>query len=308
MSAVFLGVDLGGTKVAVSLWSGAGKRLGSVRWPTSEEVQPNLERVAGEAERLIHATGAPVELAAIGVSGGGPVDPERGVIHSVPNLPAWRDVAVCEMLSAALGVPAFLENDANAGALAEWRYGAGRGVSDLVFLTCSTGIGAGLVLGGRLYRGSRSLAGEIGHQTIVPGGEPCGCGRRGCLEAYAGGAGIARRLAARSWHSPDPPRTARQLTELARRGDPDARAFLGETARYLARGLAHLLFLLNPERIVLGTIAVGAGDLLLGPLRAELADLVWPSLLEGVEILPAALGSDLGDYAAWSVAQERFPG
>lgn len=301
---LLLGVDVGSTKIAVVLWSRVGVRLGSARWETLPALEANLERIRSEARRLLEAQAGP--LGAIGISGGGPVDPRRGVILTIPNLRGWENVEIARRLSEELGAPARLENDANACALAEWRYGAGRGVGDLAFLTFSTGIGAGLILDGRLYRGHRFLAGEVGHQTIVPGGEPCGCGRRGCLEAYASGAGIASRLAALRAADPSLPGTARELTERARDGDRFSAAFLKETARYLARGLASLIFLINPARIILGTIAVGAGDLVLEPLREELRELVWPSLLEGLEVVPAALGPELGDQAARAVAEETL--
>lgn len=343
---LYIGVDLGGTKIAVSLWADPGPGgsdpsdasdpsgpllLDACRWETLPAGPTvNLDRIVGEARRLLAspAAGGRGTLAAVGISGGGPLDPEAGVILSVPNLPGWEGVPIGPRLSEALGAPARLENDANACAVAEWLYGAGRGARNLAFLTCSTGIGAGLILDGRLYRGSGLLAGEVGHQTIVPDGLRCGCGGRGCLEAYASGAGIARRLEAlRSAgpvaraadgasrasegipRAPDAgfPSTAKDLVDRARRGDAFSVRFLAETADYLALGLANLIFVLNPDRIVLGTIVVGAGDLMLGPLRARLRERVWPELLEGLDVVPAALGPDLGNRAALAVARD-LPG
>jgi glucokinase len=308
---LYLGVDLGGTKIAVSLWreapGGAVERIARAAWATDPGGPgPSLERIAAEAGSMLSAGAAGRagrRLAAIGISGGGPLDPEKGIIISVPNLPGWTDVPIARLLSERLGAPTRLENDANASALAEWLHGAGRGARNMVFLTCSTGIGAGLILDGRLYRGSRFLAGEAGHQVIVPGGLPCGCGNLGCLEAYASGAGIARRLALLRDTSPGLPGSAREVVEKARAGDERAVAFLRETAEYLAMGLANLAFILNPDRFVLGTIAVGAGPLLLDPLREALRRRVWPPLLEGLEVVPAALGADLGDWAALTVAR-----
>ena len=313
-TAWYLGVDLGGTKMAVSLWAEEpGKdpvRLGGTRWQSLDGgPAPNLDRMVGEAKRLLDdaTRGGAGKLAAVGISGGGPLDPVKGVILSIPNLSGWIDVPVAAILSERLGAPARIENDANACAVAEWLYGAGRGARNLAFLTCSTGIGAGLVLDGSLYRGSGFLAGEVGHQVIVPDGLPCGCGNRGCLEAYACGAGMARRLEALRTADPGLPATAREVVERARGGDPFSRAFLGETAEYLALGLTNLVFMLNPDRIVLGTIAVGAGELLLGPLRGALARRVWPPLLRGLDVVPAALGAELGDRAALAVARD-LPG
>lgn len=308
---LYLGFDLGSTKTAVSVWGHEARgpsprRLDREEWPTPPGgAQAALERMAAQGERLIaaHRLQGAGELAGIGVSGGGPVAPETGTILSIPNLAGWEDVPIARILSERFGVPAFLENDANACALAEWTYGAGRGARHLAFLTCSTGIGAGLVLDGRLYRGATSLAGEIGHVEIVPDGLPCGCGRRGCLEAYASGAGMAARLQRLREEDPSLPRSARHVVERARLGDEFSKAFLKETAGFLARGLATLIFCVNPEKIVLGTIAAAAGPFLIEPLRVALEERVWPALLHGLEVVPSGLWPDLGDYAALAVAR-----
>jgi glucokinase len=311
----YIGVDLGGTKIAVSIWEevldhpdkASVEKLDSVRWPTlGDGPAPNLEKIVKEARGLLERADrrVPGDLAAVGISGGGPLDPVTGTILSIPNLTGWVDVPMGSYLAEHLGAPARLENDANACAVAEWLYGAGRGSSTLVFLTCSTGIGAGLILDGRLHRGSASLAGEAGHQVIVPDGLACGCGNRGCLEAYASGAGMARRLEVLRKRDTSLPSTAREVVERARVGDSFSLEFLRETAEYLARGLVNLIFVLNPDRIVLGTIAVGAGELLLRPLRESLGRLVWPSLLEGLRVVPASLGEELGDRAALAVARD----
>jgi len=303
----YLAVDLGGTKISVSLWEDgpAGPaRTGSSRWATLPDGPgPNIDRIVAEANGLFGADGRG-RPDAIGISGGGPLDPERGLILNVPNLAGWMNVPITSILERRLGAPAWIENDANACAVAEWLRGAGRGSRNMVFLTCSTGMGAGLIIDGKLYRGSRHLAGEAGHQVIVPDGLPCGCGNRGCLEAYASGAGMARRLEALRRSDPGLPRTAREVVERARAGDDVSVRFLRETGEYLGMGLANVVFLLNPERIVLGTIAVGAGALLLDPAREALSRMVWPTLLEGLEIVPAELGEDLGDHAALAVARD----
>jgi glucokinase len=310
-AAFYLGVDLGATKTSVSLWSemprGPAARVERATWETGRGgPEPTVSRIAEEGERMLARSGAGKgsgRLAGIGISGGGPLDPEKGLIISIPNLPGWTEVPLARILSERLGAPARLENDANASAVAEWLHGAGRGARSLVFLTCSTGIGAGLILDGKLYRGSRFLAGEAGHQVIVPDGLPCGCGNRGCLEAYASGAGMARRLAELRVADSSLPDSARSVVERAKGGDPFSRGFLRETAEYLAMGISNLVFILNPERVVLGTMAVGAGPLLLDPLSESLQRRVWPPLLAGLEVVPAALGADLGDWAALVVAR-----
>ena len=313
---LYLGIDLGGTKIAVSLWSGASgkgscRKLGRAYWETLPGgPEPNLRRMLEEGSGLLAAAarkkGGKAGLKAVGVSGGGPLDPWTGTILSIPNLPGWSNVPISRILSEHWKVPAYLENDANACAVAEWLHGAGKGTRHLSFLTCSTGIGAGLILDGRLFRGSRFLAGEVGHQVIVPGGLACGCGNLGCLEAYASGAGMARRLEAFREKDSSLPVTAREVVERAKEGDKFSVRFLRETADYLAMGLSNLVFLLNPERIVLGTIPTSAGDLFFTPLRESLSRRLWPSLLQGLEVVPSALWPDLGDHAALAVARDIF--
>jgi glucokinase len=301
-----LGIDLGGTKVAVSAWTPDGRRLSTEKFATLPGgPAPNVARIAALARELL--AGRPA--LAVGVSCGGPLDPERGVILSIPNLAGWEEAPLAELLRRELRAPVGIENDANACALAEHRFGAGRGSRDLVFLTVSTGIGGGLVLDGRIYRGHRFLAGEVGHMVIVPGGPPCGCGKRGCLEALASGTAIRRRLLERrealaepGRPAPDLPSDARELVERARQGDRFSIEFLREAAGYLAQGISNLVFVLDPETVVLGTIAVAAGDLLLGPLREEVSARLWPAFERGLRIVPAGLGPDLGDHAAFAVA------
>ena len=287
-----LGVDIGGTKMAVSLWTAAGERLDRETFPTLPgDPEPNIVAIEAAGRRLLGER----SLGLIGVSAGGPLDPTTGTILEPPNLPGWR-VPIRDILQERFQVPVHVENDANAGAVAEWRFGAGRGVRDLAFLTMGTGIGAGLILDGRLHRGHRNLAGELGHQVIVHGGRLCGCGKRGCLEAYASGAGIAGRLG-EEW--PGGPSTAREVTHRARAGDPRSLEFLRRTADYLAHGLANLVFIVDLQRVILGTIVVGAGQLILDPLTARLEELLWKDFYRGLEVVPAELGEDIGDYAAF---------
>lgn len=295
---LILGVDIGSSKIAVSSWR-AGSRERSERFQTLKTgPADNLDRVVELARELA----GDESIERVGVSGGGPVDPERGLLLDVPNAQGWQNVPVVDHLTRALDAPAAIENDANACALAEWQFGAGKGASNVVFMTFSSGLGAGLILDGRLYRGHRLLAGEVGHQIIHPGGAPCGCGQRGCLEAYASGFGIARELKERREREPTLPADARELVERAKAGDESCCSFLREIAIPLAHGISNVAYVLNPERVILGTIAVAAGDLLLDAVRSELERWLWPSLREGLEILPAKLGAELGDTSAYAVA------
>jgi glucokinase len=317
---VLVGIDIGATKVAIAVGSGEGAIASRRRRPTAPSGDPeqDLARLADDVRAaLAEAGAAPGDVRAIGVTAPGPLDPEAGVVILPPNLPGWRDVPISARLADALGAPVFLENDANAGALAEWHFGAGRGLRHMVFLTMSTGVGGGLVLDGRLYRGVLGSAGEIGHVPVEWEGEPCPCGQRGCLEAYTGGAAWTRRLRA---IVPDEGRVAalaggrerakpEHLVAAAREGDPWARAELARWCDFVARGITITVMALAPQAVVLGTIAVAAGEeLAFAPIRAQVAAHVWPHLARGLRILPAALGDELPYLAGLSVAVEALRG
>lgn len=241
----------------------------------------------------------PQEAVALGVSCGGPLDSRTGIVYTPPNLPTWEAVPLKALLEAEFGLPTVVENDANATALAEHRWGAGQGCREMAFLTMGTGIGAGLILDGRLYRGRRDLAGEVGHATVLPDGPRCPCGKRGCLEALASGTAIGRMGRERYG---DPSLTAHEVCDRARRGDAMAQKIIAEAAHWMGVGLANLLHTLNLERIVLGTLAVHAADLLLEPIREAARANCWPRVWEGVQIVPAALGDAAQDKAALAVA------
>jgi glucokinase len=304
-----VGIDIGGTKVACSALDQSGELVARSRRPTDPSGDPerDLARMADDLKALVAES--PLEwheIAAVGVSVPGPFDPERGLVLQPPNLPGWDEVAVGPLLETALGRPVRLENDANAAALAEWHFGAGRGSQHMVYLTMSTGVGAGLVLGGRIHRGLNASAGEVGHAPIEWEGEPCACGLRGCLEAYVGGAAWSRRLRDRV---PDASRvlllagardrvTPEHVVGAAREGDRFALEELERFNHYLARGIVSLAFTVAPERVVLGTIAVAAGEALcLEPVRRMVRAATWDVVNRGLEIVPAALGAELPYWA-----------
>jgi glucokinase len=253
----------------------------------------------------------PEDLGAIGVSVPGPFDPATGTVLRPPNLPGWDAVPLRSWLGEALGAPVQLENDANAAALAEWRFGAGQGARHLVYLTMSTGIGGGLILDGRLYRGVRAGAGELGHVSLEWEGALCGCGLHGCAEAYLGGACLQRRLrevtpavsqvavlAGGREHV-----TPVHLVQAAHAGDAFALGELARWTHYLGRLLSITVFALAPEVIVLGTIAVAAGEeLCFVPLRRQVAQTTWPHVASGLRIIPAALGNSLPAHSGLAVA------
>lgn len=313
-----LGIDIGGTKCAVALGRSDGKILGRKAMATEvDRLSPQdvLERLAAIARELMASTKDADRPIGVGVSCGGPLDTKTGIIHSPPNMPEWKAVPVRAFFEKALKLPVRIENDANATALAEWKYGAGKGTQNFVFLTMGTGIGGGLILDGRLYRGTNDLAGEIGHQTILMNGPLCGCGKRGCLEALASGPAIARLaresmvygrhkkvLALAGGRPADI--TAAHVVEAANSGDAFARQILEEAGTYMGLGIANVIQILNPERIALGTIAVHAGEHILNPIRAAVAEYAWKRSADVCQILPAALGDEAQDLAAivlWSV-------
>ena len=319
MSKKFIiGIDIGGTKIAAVLATTSGEILQRVSEATDADKRDSnavLKRLAEMAREVVAVGNAEhSEILGVGISCGGPLDNETGVILSPPNLPEWKSVPVKAFIEKALELPVRVENDANATALAEWRYGAGKGTKNLIFLTIGTGIGGGLILDGHLYRGTNNLAGEVGHQTILMNGPLCGCGKRGCLEALASGPAIARlaresmmygrhkRVLALAGGVPKNI-TAAHVIESAKQGDPFGVQVLEEAGTYLGVGIANLIQLFNPEMIVLGTIAVHAGDLILNPIRAAVKEYAWERSAAVCKIVPAALGDraqDLAAVALWS--------
>jgi len=251
-------VDVGATKTLVAVarrplvgWAQDGR---VVRMPTPPDP---AALVAVLAETLaILAREAAGTLVAIGIGAPGPLDAARGVILHSPNQ-GWRDVPLGPPLADATGVPVVLDDDANAGALGEARFGAGRGADPVAYLTISSGIGAGIVVGGRIVRGAHGAAGEVGHLVVDPDGPRCGCGRRGCVEAFAAGSGLERR-ARESWpvgvrrDGAPAVRTAADVFRAARTGDPAARLLVADGVAALGRGLAALVATIDPERIVIG--------------------------------------------------------
>ena len=309
----WLCIDIGGSKTVVAVADAGGRVRARRRRPSdlSGDPQRDVERIVSDCRAVLAEAGCSVR--GVGVSAPGPIDPQRGAIVSPPNLPGWVDVPLRDELARALDLPVWLENDANAAALAEWRFGAGQGCQDLVYLTMSTGIGAGLVLGGRLHRGVSGSAGELGHVPVEWDGAPCACGRRGCFEAYAGGAAWSARLRR---EAPAASRvvalagareavTPEHVVAAAREGDAYARAELERFNGWLVRALVGIVFVLAPQMIVLGTIPSAAGEALcLEPVRAGVRGRVWPQLAEGLRIEPVALGERLPELAGLCVALE----
>jgi len=297
---LILGFDVGGTKTAVVVGTSEGVIVdrGAVAMVPGASFDASWESIAAIADRLIAAHGSP---GAIGISVGGPVDTRRGIVMSPPNLPTWDDVPLRDVCAARYRVPTFLEHDARAGAVAEWLFGAGRGVSSLVFLTFATGLGAGVILDGRVLRGAHDAAGEVGHWRMTRRG-PRGYGKVGSWEALSSGSGLPKlaqyRHPTRTW---PPELSAKVVVDLARGGDPDALDTIEAASRWLGRGIALLIDLLDPEMVILGSLAVRAGDLFL-PTVIATVDRETAERTRACRIVPAGLGESIGDVAAISVA------
>ena len=324
---VVIGVDIGGTKTAVVLGRAAADGCEVIErhaFPTDTHLGPDhaLGLIRQQVRALVsqaEANGAPVS--AVGVAAGGPLDSRAGLILSPPNLPGWDRIPIVALLATDTGLPVRLENDANAGALAEWRFGAGRGTRNMIFCTCGTGFGAGLVLDGRLYAGTTGMAGEIGHVRLAPAG-PVGYGKAGSVEGFCSGGGIAQLAQGMAAERLDRGETlgfcatrrevgsitAEVVGRAAEAGDPVAREVLGIAGRRLGEALAILVDLFNPERIVIGGIFPRQHQFLWAPCEETLRQEALAEPLAVCRIVPAELGERIGDIAALTVGLSAVAG
>ncbi|MCF7689818.1 MAG: ROK family protein [Cephaloticoccus sp.] len=300
-----IGLDIGGTKCALSMPQGGDMVREVVRFPTTD-VQGTLARIYSEIEKL--QPGADVIF---GVSCGGPLNAKTGMILSPPNLPGWDRIAICTELTQRFGGRAFLMNDANACALAEWQFGAGRGCSSMMFLTMGTGMGAGLILDGRLYEGVTGNAGEVGHIRLAPDG-PLGFGKRGSFEGFCSGGGIAQMVRERTATRDNISTlqalgkdglTARAVGEAAAAGDLLALMLLSEVGQRLGEALAVFIDLLNPERIVIGSIYQRCERFIAPAMQEVIAREALPDSARDCRVVPAMLGDGIGNYAAVAIAR-----
>jgi len=313
MQPLILALDFGGTKLSAAMTT-----AGSQHWlahrrvftPTDADGAFEYQTMLKMAHELIAETGKP---AAIGVSFGGPVDATRGLVRLSHHVPGWENTPLAENLRAEFGVPVAIENDANVAALGEYRFGAGKNSDPLLYLTVSTGIGGGWILGGKIYGGADGMAGEIGHTVVNPGGVPCVCGKRGCVEAEASGTAIAHRarrmidanvadgmemlaLLAVSAHEI----TAADVSRAAAQGNLLARQILTDSARFLGQGIGNAINLMNPKRVILGGGVTKAGDRWWNVVRYAARRYALPEI--PVDIVPAALGDDAPLWGAVALA------
>ncbi|MCT2584335.1 ROK family protein [Actinophytocola gossypii] len=307
MNSAVLALDIGGTKLAAGLVDPDGRARSFLVAPTPVGVSAVLEALFALGRKAVADAGADLaDVAAVGIGCGGPLDAERGVLLAPPHLPGWRDVPVTRLAARAFGAPAALDNDGTAAAEAEFRFGAGAGSRHLVYLTLSTGVGGGVVLDGRVYRGTTGNGAELGHVVVDRRGRVCrGCGGRGCLEAYVSGTSIAERAAeeldpASSLATVDS-FTAADVAEHAAAGDAFAAGVWRETTSALGSGLTSIVNVLEPEVVVLGGGVTRAGEALVAPAREVVRTTAMTPGGRAVRVERAALGDRVGVVGAAAV-------
>lgn len=286
---MIIGIDLGGTKIAGVLTTVSGKFLMDVQVPTEahkgkKQVIENIKK----AVRMLIGSEKNFKLKAIGLGAPGPILYEKGIVMEAPNLPGWKRVNIKQIIAKEFKIPVFVDNDANCAALAEAKFGAGRGVKNFVYMTVSTGVGGGIIINGELYRGAMGAAGEFGHMIIDSKGYRCGCGNVGCLEALASGSAIKKRTGL----------DAISVELAARQGDPKAIKAIEITANYLAIGIANLVNIFNPELVVIGGGLSNMRELLLDPIRRDFKKYAMTLSARSVKIVRAKLGTKAGVLGA----------
>jgi len=320
MSEVLLGIDLGGTQVKAAAVTLDGTVAGHDVRPTPADDGPEAvaDVMAASARAALEAANGATARAA-GIGAPGPMNWQTGVVFSPPNLVGWHNVPLAEMMRARLGIPCFVDNDANLACYGEFSTGAGRGTQDMCMLTLGTGVGGGIVVFGRLLRGIDGTAAEIGHLTVQRDGRKCGCGAHGCLEAYASVTGLVRTaIEGLEAGKPSSLRgacggnlnalTGKMISDEAGRGDTFARWVIEETGDWIGVGIASLINLLNPEKVVLGGGMIHAGELLLNAIRKRAKKDAFEVPANRAQIVIAELGEAAGVVGAAMAARERQAG
>lgn len=312
----YIGIDIGGTKCAVIAGTEDMEILKKISFPTETQKGPDhaINLLLDSASEIAGNLG-PDGLKAIGISCGGPLDSIKGVVQSPPNLPQWDNIPIVKLFEDRFHVPVYLQNDANACALAEWKFGAGKGTQNMIFLTFGTGMGGGIILNGRLYTGTNDLAGEVGHMRLADDG-PKAYGKKGSFEGFCSGTGIAligRKIVREKFALKQTVSfcddiknidkiTAKDIAEAAFSGDKTAIKILEISGEYLGKGLSVLIDILNPQKIVIGSIYARCRQF----IEPACLEIVKREALEPARavcsIVPADLGEQVGDYACLSVA------
>ncbi|MFG2984976.1 ROK family protein [Streptomyces sp. NPDC048258] len=288
-AGIVIGVDFGHTHLRVAVGNLAHQVLAEEAEPLDVDASwvEGFDRAEALVGRLIAGIGVSLDKAiGVGLGVPGPIDVESGTLGSTAILPGWAGINPRQELSQRLGVPVYVDNDANLGALGELVWGSGRGVKDLAYIKVASGVGAGLVINGQIYRGPGGTAGEIGHITLDESGPVCRCGNRGCLETFA----AARYVLPLLQGSHGPELTMERVVELAREGDPGCRRVITDVGRHIGSGVASLCNLLNPSRVVLGGSLAEAGELVLAPIRESVGRYAIPSAARQLSVLTGSLG------------------
>ncbi|MEU1625931.1 ROK family transcriptional regulator [Streptomyces sp. NPDC020096] len=289
-AGIVVGVDFGHSHLRVAVGNLAHQVLAEQTEPIDVDASAaqGFDRAEQLVGQLIATTGiGPDKVIGVGLGVPGPIDVASGVLGSTAILPGWGGINPREELAGRLGMPVHVDNDANLGALGELVWGAGRGVKDLAYIKVASGVGAGLVINGQIYRGPGGTAGEIGHITLDESGPVCRCGNRGCLETFTAAGYVLDLL--RSSHGPD--LTVPKMVRLARDGDPGCRRVIADVGRHVGMGVANLCNVLNPSRVVLGGDLAEAGEVVLGPIRESVARYAIPSAARQLAVVPGALGA-----------------
>lgn len=313
----YLGMDIGGTKCAVVLSEkNAASIKDKIRFETKVERGYNeiIAELIDSAHIILNRNNIDIDdVIACGISCGGPLDSDRGIIMCPPNLSDWDNVPLADMISKSLGVPCKVRNDADACALAEWQFGAGKGAKNMIFLTFGTGMGAGLILNGRLYSGSCGTAGEVGHIRLDANG-PVAYGKAGSFEGFCSGTGIAitakKMLSTNNVQTiiPKDNVTAKTVADAAAKGDKLANSIYRRCGEKLGLGISVLIDILNPEKIVIGSIYQRSGFLLADAMNETIKKEALEISAKHCEIVPAMLGDNIGDFAAIGVAKDYAEG
>ena len=315
----YIGIDIGGTKCAVTLGNFDGNTMeiaAKSKFDTKGAPEEVLEKFLAEIDKILEDHSLSYKnIVSCGISCGGPLDPKNGIVLSPPNLPGWDEVHVVEFFETRTGIKTKLENDANACAVAEWKLGAGRGFDNVIFLTFGTGLGAGLILDGKLYSGTNGNAGEAGHIRLSDYG-PTGYGKAGSFEGFCSGRGIAQigqTLALEAIQNGkkvaylDCPENiskvnARDIATAADAGDEVAKNVYALSGKMLGHGLSVLVDILNPQRIIIGSIFTRSANLLFDECDRVMKKECLPLSYGVCKVVPAQLGENIGDYAALSLA------
>jgi glucokinase len=311
----YISMDIGGTNIRAARMQADGTFEARSRHPTAGQADEVTAKIHKAIEEVWPDSG---EVKAIAIAAPGPLDPFTGIVYRAPNVPGWVNYPLQEKVQSKFNIPVVIGNDANMAAMGEWKYGAGRGHNDVLYLTISTGIGGAAICGGRLIVGAHGLATELGHVTVHPDGPVCGCGQRGHLEAMASGPAIANtakvrlknNLNSKIWELVEGDVTlvtARHVGDAAKAGDDFAIGLLEEAGVYIGQTIADYLHIFNPSIVILGGgVSINVGDLLLTPIRASMKT----RLMEDIylcDVVLAELGDDVGLLGTLALAVETFP-